>query len=132
MPLHQVGTRQPECMPRGTSVAKVLERLRGHNVGCVLIVGDRGELVGIFTERDVLYRVAGLVEKADELVVDSLMTPQPSALRVDATLGQLLHLMALHGLRHVPIVDEDQRPVGFIAYRDILRFIQSSFTSETE
>ena len=37
--------------------------------------------------------------------------------------------MALHGLRHVPIVDAQQRPVGFVAYRDILRFIEGLFDS---
>ena len=129
MPLHKVGVRKPECVERGTTVAEVLDRLKGRNVGCVLVVGDEGRLVGIFTERDVLYRVAGLVEKTDELPVDSLMTPRPSALASDASLGQLLHLMALHGLRHVPIVDAQQRPVGFVAYRDILRFIEGLFDS---
>lgn len=129
MPLHKIGVRQPECVKRGTPVDEVLDRLKGRNVGCVLVVGHDGKLVGIFTERDVLYRVAGLVEKTDELPVDSLMTPGPSALGSDANLGQLLHLMALHGLRHVPIVDNEQRPVGFVAYRDILRFIEGLFDS---
>ena len=109
-------------------MSEVLTRLKGRNVGCVLVVGEVGELVGIFTERDVLYRVAGLIERPELLKVDSLMTPQPSALRADATLGQLLHLMALHGLRHVPVIDDGGHPIGFIAYRDVLGFLEGAFS----
>ena len=41
------------------------------------------KLVGIFTERDVLYRVAGLIRELEHITVESLMTGRPTALKAD-------------------------------------------------
>ena len=93
----------------------------------VLITGYDGKLVGIFTERDVLYRVAGLIRELEHITVESLMTGRPTALKADAAIQYALHLMRFHGFRHVPLVDEDDRPVGFVSFRDIVRFVERNF-----
>ncbi|MDE0966056.1 MAG: CBS domain-containing protein, partial [Candidatus Latescibacteria bacterium] len=103
--------------------------LQGKNVGCVLVTGEKGELVGIFTERDVLYRVAGLIRNLGQITVESLMTHRPTALSLSAAIQHALHLMSIHGFRHVPLLDEGGRPVGFVSFRDIVRFIEKNFTS---
>lgn len=128
--LNSFGLRQPHCVGLETTVAEVISLLKGQNVGCILVVGAAGELAGIFTERDVLNRVAGLIKDTSALKIESLMTPRPSTLRPQASLRHALHLMALHGLRHVPVVDGQDRPVGFIAYRDIMRFIERTFSPQ--
>ncbi len=126
-PLPVLAPHAPECVPHSATVAQAIARLKGRNVGCVLVTGAGGELVGIFTERDVLCRVAGLIRELDEIPVESLMTPRPTALRTSSTVSHALHLMGLHGFRHVPLVDEAERPVGIISFRDIVRFIEESF-----
>jgi CBS domain-containing protein len=108
---------------RDASLADAIALLKGRNVGCVLVT-SHDELVGIFTERDVLYRVAGLIEDLAVVPVESLMTPQPTSLRPSDPISHALHLMALHGFRHVPLVDEDGRPVGIVSLRDIMRFME--------
>ena len=128
-PLLELNPQRPECVERDTSLAAVIARLKGRNVGCVLVTGNGGELVGIFTERDVLYRVAGLIEDLDRIPVESLMTPDPTALKASDPISRALHMMVLHGFRHVPIVDEDARPVGFISFRDIVSLMEQNFVS---
>jgi len=127
--LDQLEPRQPECLGPTTSVAETLSRLKGKNVGCVLITGDAGELIGIFTERDVLYKVAGLIVKTEALPIESLMTSRPTALPLRATVAHALHLMSIHGFRHIPLVDEENRPVGFISFRDIVRYLGDRYTA---
>lgn len=129
-PLKVLKPHQPECVARNTPVSEVIARLKGKNIGCVLVTGEEGQLVGIFTERDVLYQVAGLIKGLDNIMVESLMTPDPTALKASVAISHALHLMGLHGFRHVPLVDDDGRPVGFISFRDIVRFIELNFTSE--
>ncbi|MBI2503557.1 MAG: CBS domain-containing protein [Candidatus Latescibacteria bacterium] len=119
--------RRPECLPRSASLAEAVTLLKGRNVGCVLISDAQGRLVGIFTERDVLYRVAGLIEDLDPIPIESLMTPRPTTLKITDTVDRALHLMGLHGFRHVPLVDEQGRPVGIISFRDIVCYIEESF-----
>lgn len=126
--LLRLNPRLPEQVDRQASLAEAISRLKGRNVGCVLVTGHGGELVGIFTERDVLYRVAGLIEDLESVPVESLMTPRPTALDPSAPISRALHLMAVHGFRHVPLVDEDGCPVGFVSLRDIIRFMEESFT----
>ncbi|MFP6646886.1 MAG: CBS domain-containing protein [Candidatus Latescibacterota bacterium] len=126
-PLLRLSPRVPETVERDQSLGETIARLKGRNVGCVLVTDHGGELAGIFTERDVLYRVAGLIEDLDSLPVESLMTPEPTALKPSDPINRALHLMAIHGFRHVPLVDEDDRPVGIVSLRDIIRFMEEHF-----
>lgn len=127
--LLELRPRPAETVEGATSLAEVVSRLKSRNYGCVLITGHGGELVGIFTERDVLLKVAGLIEDLEGTPVERLMTRGPTALRASDPISRALHLIGLHGFRHVPIVDEDERPVGFISFRDIVRFMENSFTA---
>ncbi|HCL31022.1 MAG TPA: hypothetical protein DIC52_21650 [Candidatus Latescibacteria bacterium] len=126
-PLLCLSPRLPETIERGASLGEAIARLKGRNVGCVLVTGLGGELAGIFTERDVLYKVAGLIENLDNVPVESLMTSQPTALRPADPISRALHLMAIHGFRHVPLVDDDGCPVGIVSLRDIIHFMEENF-----
>jgi CBS domain-containing protein len=126
-PLTQLNPRKPECVDLHTPINEVIALLKRHNVGCVLVTGDEGKLVGIFTERDVLHRVAGLIEDMDNITMESLMTSDPTALRPETAVQHALHLMSVHGFRHVPLVDEDERPVGCVSFRDVVRLIERHF-----
>ncbi len=128
-PLLRLRPREPECVDRSATLADVIGRLQKRNVGCVLVTSHGEELVGIFTERDILYRVAGLIDQAAAIPVESLMTPSPSTLRPADPISHALHLMSVHGFRHVPLVDEDTRPVGVVSLRDIIRFMSKSVDS---
>lgn len=123
-PLLALNPRPAECVGLQTSIAEAISRLQGRNMGCVLVTGNEGELAGIFTERDVLYKVVGLIGNLDAIPVESLMTPGPSALKPSDPISHALHLMGIHGFRHVPLVDEDGIPVGYISFRDIVRFME--------
>ena len=110
-------------------MAEAVARMKSKRVGCVLVTGDDDELAGIFTEGDVHYKVAGLIEDLEGVPVESLMTSGPSTLRPGDPIKRALHLMGLHGFCHVPLVDDGGKPVGFISFRDIVRFMEESFTA---
>ena len=130
-PIETLNPRQPVCVHRRTSLAEVVTRLKARNVGAVLVTDDNGELMGIFSEGDAHYKIAGLIEDLDSIPVESLMTPRPSALKPEMPIGHALHLMGLHGFRHVPLVDEAGKPVGCIVFRDIVHFIEEHFALES-
>ncbi len=127
--LSLLNPRQPECVGPKTTVAEAIERLKKRNVGCVIITDEDGAMRGIFTERDVLYRIAGLAEHLEEIFVETVMTPGPSSLKPFMSIAQAFHLMGLHGFRHVPLVDDQDRPIGFISLRDIVNFIEEHFAT---
>ena len=83
--------------------------------------GDR--LVGIFTDRDAVLKVAGLERQARPIA--TLMTRDPVVLRHDETIAVAINKMAVGGFRHIPIV-EDGRPTGVVTARDVFRHLVES------
>ena len=121
-----LGTHAPVEVEAGASLAKAIRQMTSHRIGCVLVTDETDRLVGIFTERDVLMRVAGLVDDLSAVPVNAYMTPNPVAVQADLPIAHALHLMAVHGFRHLPLVDEDNRPVGVISFRDVVHYLHST------
>ncbi len=107
----------------------MVRKLQEQHIGCVLVTGAEGKLEGIFTERDLLTKVAlQPIDWSQERVAD-YMTPEPETLRVDDRIAWALKLMHVGGYRHVPITDLQGRPVGVVSIRDIVEFIIDLFPS---
>jgi CBS domain-containing protein len=114
-----------------TSLAKTIRQMNSHNIGCVMVTDENDRLIGIFTERDVLMRVAGLVDDPAAARVGDFMTPDPVAVGPDLPVAHAMHLMSVYGFRHLPLVDEDHRPVGIISFRDVVHHLHSIVTAES-
>jgi CBS domain-containing protein len=119
MPLRDLGAPRPQTVEADTSVGESVGRMRRDGIDCLLVT-DRGALVGIFTDRDAVLKVAGRDD--DGRTVRELMTPDPVSLHDDDPVAVAIHKMAVGGFRHVPIVD-DGRPIGIISARDIFRHL---------
>jgi CBS domain-containing protein len=104
--------------PPATSVRQAAEMMARKQVGAVLVV-DGGRLVGIFSERDVVFRVVarGLDPAATPLA--QVMTPDPKTIKPNNTFGHAMTLMHENGFRHLPVV-EDGKPIGIVSARSAL------------
>lgn len=101
-----------------TSIADAARVMKAHAIGALMVVDD-GRLVGICTERDVLFRVVAADKDPKSTRVAMAMTRKPRTLEASRPLGHALHLMYEGGFRHVPIV-EHGKPVGMVSARDAL------------
>ncbi len=120
----------PVEVDANTSLAKAIRQMNSHNIGCVMVTDENDKLVGIFTERDVLVRVAGLVDDLSSATVWAYMTPNPVAVKPDLPIAHALHLMSVYGFRHLPLVDEDNRPTGIISFRDVVRHLRDDIGND--
>ena len=111
--------RQPVTVEPGTPIAEVLARMRDERVEAVLVV-DRGQLVGIFTERDALMKLA--TRALDGVTVGEVMTRDPVVLRAEDSLAVAIHKMAVGGFRHIPLV-EGTAPVRLVSSSDLFAHI---------
>ena len=113
-----------------TTVSKAAKLMAGRKVGAVLVVEKR-RLVGIFTERDAVFRVVaqGRDPKATRLA--EVMTPEPQVVDPDKSFGYALLLMHESGFRHVPVI-ENGKLVGIVSSRNALDPDLEEFVSETE
>jgi len=120
---------QPLVLDENSSLREVLNRLREHGHGCaVLVSGER--LTGIFTERDVVQRVAGREIDLDNTAVKSVMTHDPTTVPADSNVAYALNLMIEEGFRHVPVVDDDGRPTAVVSMRNLIEFLSDFFRKE--
>jgi len=104
----------PQSMP----VGEAARLMKSHNVGAILVVeGD--QLVGVFTERDALFRVVAEGRDSNATQLGAVMTRNPRTIEADSLFTLALQIMYEGGFRNVPVV-ENGRPVGLVSARDAL------------
>jgi CBS domain-containing protein len=116
------------CERRAT-VRQAIEAMQRARTGCLLIL-DQGHLAGIFTERDVFYKVAAQEVDLDQLRVGALMTPQPECLHVDDDLVYALNQMSLGGYRYIPLLDDQGHPTQVVSERGIVDALATLFAQD--
>lgn len=102
--------------------ATVLEASRlmaEHQVGALPVVNEYGQLVGIVTERDILYQVVARERDPRQTSVADIMTRDVEVVDLDDSSLQALYKMSVRGCRHLPVVHDNQ-VVGILSIRDIL------------
>ncbi len=117
--------RKPIVVDVDATVVAAVNAMNEHHTGCVLVQKD-GALTGIFTERDVLRRVA-FREGNRSWKVASVMTPDPETLPPGASVALALNKMSVDGFRHLPIVDPDGKAIGVLSVKDIVNFVVEFF-----
>ena len=113
--------KTPATILPSATVGEAIRLMLNDNIGAMLVVDASQKLVGVFSERDLLTRVAG-IENYGARLVSEFMTPSPESVTPNDTLDFVLHKMDGGGYRHLPVCDQG-KPVGVISVRDMLRHI---------
>jgi CBS domain-containing protein len=116
-PLRSMIKRSPLTCSTETSIHKALRAMHDENVGSIVIVSNVGLPAGIFTRHDALDRVA-LLKIDTERPISDVMTRAPRVISADASAYAAALLMAEHGVRHLPVVEEG-RVIGVVAEHDL-------------
>ena len=96
------------------------------DIACVLVT-ENDRLAGIFSERDVLNKVADRYEQIKSHPITEVMTAKPLAVYETDCPAKPLNLMAVGGFRHVPILDLDEQVVGVLGPRRVTEYLQRYF-----
>ncbi|TMQ25443.1 MAG: CBS domain-containing protein [Candidatus Rokuibacteriota bacterium] len=118
---------QPICLRETATVSEAIERMLERRQAGVLVVDAEGRLTGIFTERDVLTRVAGRGRDARQTRLGDVMTREPQALSARDRIAYAVHGMSVSGYRTVPLVDRDRKPVGVVTVSDVIHWLAGLF-----
>ena len=121
-PVSVLQPKKPTTVRPTVTVRETMELMLDCDIGALLVVDDNGKLLGIFSERDLLTKVAGLHESYGNLPVRQFMTANPETVTATDTLAFALQKMDVGGYRHLPVL-KDGRPAGVISVRDMLRHI---------
>ena len=120
--LHELNVADPDVLAASADVDDAVQVMHANGSDCVLVV-ENGRLVGIFTDRDAVLKVAG--RPAAVRPIADYMTRDPVVLRHDDTIAVAINKMAVGGFRHIPIV-EDGVPTGVVTARDVFRHLAAT------
>ena len=124
--------REPLAIPHSTTLKDVLERMKAESRGYAVILKGK-KVVGIFTERDALMRVAGQGPGYKESLSDPIekfMTPDPKCLTLEASVADVIRLMSERSYRHVPLLNDKGELQATVGVRDLLGFLAEHFPYE--
>ena len=100
------------------AIEDAIKILFERHVGALVVTDNKGKCKGIFTERDALRSVAKKVPLDTNL--RNVMSRNVVTVREDASFAEAKRLMVLHGVRHLPVVDNKGKLVGILTLRRIL------------
>lgn len=110
------GQKLLELAPTVT-VRDAARQMADRRVGAALVV-DGDQLVGIFTERDMMVRIVARGRDPDRTAVGEVMTSDPRTITPESSAVDALRLMHENGYRHLPVADLEGGIVGIVSIRD--------------
>ncbi|KAJ8658366.1 hypothetical protein O0I10_006051 [Lichtheimia ornata] len=96
------------------SVMEAAQLMAAKRSDCVLVVDDEGHLSGIFTAKDLAYRVVASHMDARATTVNDIMTRNPMCVTADTSAQDALNLMVSRGFRHLPVCNEEGDIFGLL------------------
>ncbi len=108
----------------------VIASLMIEGFGAVPVINGKRKLAGIVSEHDLLAAIDD-GHSLGAITAGDIMTGNPYSVRAETTLGTLVHVLRASDLVRVPVVDVQDRLVGIIARRDVLRTYLASGSPRT-
>lgn len=122
-PVAAIQARPYTSISPNATISEAIQVLASRHVSCALVEED-GKLVGIFTDRDLLNKVA-LESELFSHPVHEVMTKNPVFVHDTDSSGAALCVMAVVGHRHVPVLDHEHRIIGIVTPQRITSFLLS-------
>jgi predicted transcriptional regulator len=114
----------------GTTIRETVARMRAERHNVCLVTAEN-KLIGIFTDRDVLRKVAASPEILDD-PIDSVMTQNPITIKPDASAATALRMMDDNHFRNVPAVDAEGTIVGSMTHLAIVNYLATRYPIEVQ
>ncbi|KAI5287004.1 hypothetical protein KEM52_001791, partial [Ascosphaera acerosa] len=116
-----------------TTVSEAAQMMAAKREDCVLVTDDDDRIAGIFTAKDLAFRVVGAGIRAREISIAEIMTKNPLCARTDTSATDALDLMVRKGFRHLPVMDENQDISGVLditkCFYDAMEKLERAYSS---
>jgi CBS domain-containing protein len=120
------------CKPSYTAY-EAAQLMSAKRENCILVVNDSEQLLGIFTAKDLAFRVVGKGVNAASVTIDQIMTANPLCAMADTPASEALNLMVQRGFRHLPVLDENNSIVGVLditkCYQEAMEKLERMYDS---
>ncbi|KAL6709607.1 hypothetical protein ACN47E_001542 [Coniothyrium glycines] len=116
-----------------TTVAEAAQLMAAKREDCVLVTDEDDRIAGIFTAKDLAFRVVGAGIKARDVTIEEIMTKNPLCAKTDTSATDALDLMVRKGFRHLPVMDENHDISGILditkCFYDAMEKLERAYSS---
>jgi CBS domain-containing protein len=127
MSVGRICVREVDTAAPGETVYVVAQRMHQRGVGCLVVVNDSSEPVGMITDRDLVSRVLSKASDPMQTKVCDVMTREPKWISEESPIESALALMRSGGFRRLPVINRTRKLVGLVSLDDILMLLAEEF-----
>ena len=106
-------------IPPEATIDEAAEILAENYIGAIVVADGAGQIAGILSERDIAVALPRYGGELGETKVSEIMTSDMLFCTKETTVKQVLDIMVTNGIRHLPVVENDQLK-GVISLRDVV------------
>ena len=103
------------------SIEELVEKLRNHNVGALVVTTDGHTIEGIVSERDIVRAMPGQTDSLFSLKVRDLMSTRVFTCSTETSVAELMHSMTEKRIRHIPVVDALGNLLSIVSIGDVVK-----------
>lgn len=120
MKIAQLMTKNVKTCRHGDMLEAAVKLMWDYDIGSLPVVDDTsGQVIGMITDRDACMAAFMQGKPLSAVPVAVAMTNHPVTCRPEATDRAVAELMAKHKIRRIPVVDDDQKPIGIVSLNDL-------------
>jgi len=104
-----------------TPISEIALALKDKKIGAVPIVDENNKLLGIVSERDIVSKLVVEAKDADLTTAKEIMTSKIITAKLNDDINYTIDVMKNNNIRHMPVLDANNRLTDFFSIRDFLR-----------
>jgi CBS domain-containing protein len=131
MPIGELCSREVVFATRKTSITEAAQLMRQYHVGDLVVVDlvdNKRVPVGVVTDRDIVIEIVGESLQVDDFTIGDIMSRQLISVPEKEGVIETILLMRAHGIRRIPVVDDEGGLAGIISADDMLDLLAEELT----
>jgi CBS domain-containing protein len=116
-----ISGKKVQTISSDASIHDLVNALKDHHVGVLVVSTDGGMIEGIVSERDVVRVMPGKLDQLVHMHVDEIMTREVITCTTDSTVAELMNVMTEHRIRHIPVVSKSGELISIVSIGDIVK-----------
>ena len=125
-PVGEIMSEQLETINFSNTAQESAIKMSDRNVSSLVVLDDNGKAIGIITERDLVRRVCTRDVPSNSVNVENVISSPVKNVSPETPVDEVADVMVSNKVRHVVIVDKNQKPVGIISATDIVAYVREN------
>jgi signal-transduction protein with cAMP-binding, CBS, and nucleotidyltransferase domain len=125
-PIGEIMSEQLETIDLSNTAQESAIKMSDRNVSSLVVLDDNARAIGIITERDLVRRVCTREVPSNLVNVENVISSPVKTVSPETSIDEVADVMVSNKVRHIVIVDNNQKPVGIISATDIVAYVREN------